>query len=195
MEWITLNNGVTMPLLGLGLYKATKQKELESAVQAALAGGYTLFDTAQMYENEAMLGVSLEQSGYPRQELFLTTKIDTGNMGRVLDSFDESLARLRTSYLDLLLIHWPGQDRRRLVDAWRDMETLYARGKVRAIGVCNCTQRHLEWILEEGTVIPAINQVERHPLNNRKNLLQWCRDRGIQGEAWSPLLRDRKSVV
>lgn len=191
MEWITLNNDVNMPLLGLGLYKTTNKEEMEEAVASALKAGYRLFDTAQMYGNEDLLGEALEKSDCSRQELFLTSKIDTGNMSYqdVLASFEVSLEKLKTSYLDLLLIHWPGQRRERLIQAWKALEALYVRGKVRAIGVCNCVERHLEWILEEGEVIPAINQIERHPLCNEKRLLEWCHKRSIQVEAWSPLIR------
>lgn len=191
MEWIALNNGVSMPLLGLGLYKTTEKNEMDQAISAAWEAGYRLYDTAQMYGNEELLGDALRRGGYPREELFLTSKIDTGNMSRqsVLTSFAESLNKLKTSYLDLLLIHWPGQRRERLMEAWKALEEIYAQGNVRAIGVCNCVPRHLEWILEEGNVIPAVNQIERHPLRNEKQMLDWCQTRGIQLEAWSPLLR------
>lgn len=186
---IELNNGVKMPILGLGVYLTLDKTEMETAIQAALEAGYRSFDTAQMYHNEALLGEVLEETGFPREELFLTSKVDLENMGyeATLKSFEETLQRLRTDYLDLFLIHWPGQKKERLLDTWRAMEKLYKDGKVRAIGVCNCRPKHLEWIMDECEIVPVLNQVERNPRLNDKDLFDWCKERGIWLEAWRPL--------
>ncbi len=191
MEYLTLNNGIAMPILGLGIYKMTDYEEMEKAVGYALEAGYRSFDTAQMYGNEAMLGKALQHREIDREDLFLTSKVDLGNMGyeAALKSFEQSLQALRTDYLDLFLVHWPGQQRKRLVDTWKAMESLYQDKKVRAIGVCNCQEKHLNWILESARIIPAVNQVERNPLMNDRALFSWCQSRQIQMEAWRPLLK------
>ncbi len=120
METIQLNNGVAMPVLGLGVYKTLDEQEMKEAVTSALDAGYRSFDTAQMYKNEALLGKVLKQTAFPRNELFLTSKVDLGNMGydMAIASFAETLKKLQTDYLDLFLIHWPGQQKRRLQDTW-----------------------------------------------------------------------------
>lgn len=189
----TLNNGVSFPALGLGVYKTTDKKEMRIAVEAALEAGYRSFDTAQMYENEDLLGKALKASKFPRKELFLTSKVDVSNMGyaRTLKSFQKSLDKLKTDYLDLFLIHWPGQQEDRCVETWRALEELYQQKMVRAIGVSNFLEKHIEWVLKAGAIVPAVNQIERHPLNRQKALHEWCEERGIQGEAWSPLLRGK----
>lgn len=186
---VELNNGVKMPILGLGVYQTLDKIEMETAIHAALEAGYRSFDTAQMYHNEALLGEVLEQTDFPREELFLTSKVNLENMGyeNTLKSFEETLQKLRIDYLDLFLVHWPGQKKERLIDTWRAMEKLYRDGKVRAIGVCNCRPKHLEWIMEECEIVPVLNQVERNPRLNEKDLFDWCMSRGIQLEAWRPL--------
>ena len=188
---VTLNNGVKMPVLGLGVYKTLDAEEMRRAVDGALRAGYTSFDTAQMYENEHLLGEALERAGVSRGGIFLTSKVDLCNMGyeNAKASFYESLEKLRTDYLDLFLIHWPGQKKERLKETWRALEELAAAGKIRAIGVCNCTPRHIGWLTEEGGTIPALNQIERHPLFNQQKLCAWCMEHGIHVEAWAPLVR------
>ena len=127
---VLLNNGVKIPVIGLGVYKVTDPGEIEVAVESALEAGYRAFDTAQMYRNEQMLGQSLKNAGIPREEIFLTSKVDLGNMGyqKTLDTFQESLEKLQTDYLDLFLIHWPGQDKERVLGTWKAMEELYQKG-------------------------------------------------------------------
>ena len=188
---ITLNNGVAMPLLGLGVFRTNTPREMADAIGWAWEAGYRSFDTAQMYGNEGLLGNAIHQLGLPREEIFLTSKINLGNMGqqRTLSSFQKSLEQLRTDYLDLVLIHWPGQRPQRLVETWQTLEELYAAGHVRAIGVSNCLPRHLEMLLERCSVVPAVNQVERNPLSSANHILSWCHSRGIHLEAWSPLCK------
>lgn len=189
--FIELNNGVMMPRLGLGLYKTTDEAEMQTAVTSALEACYQSFDTAQMYQNEELLGHALQQSGAKRENLFLTSKVDLGNMGydAALASFEQSLNKLKTEYLDLFLIHWPGQQKERCVATWRALEKLYYDKRVRAIGVSNFYARHLDWLLLECDVIPAVNQIERNPLLQVPKLSAYCQSHHIKAEAWSPLLR------
>lgn len=196
MYTVKLNNGVEMPVLGLGVYKMLDADEMKSAVNAALEAGYRSFDTAQMYHNESLLGQVLSDTGIARKNIFLTSKVDTGNMGyqKTLDSFEESLEKLRTDYLDLFLVHWPGQQKQRLQETWKALEELCDAKKIRAIGVCNCMPKHIDWLCENGGTVPAVNQVERHPLNNEQSLQDWCSLRNIIMEAWAPLIRGNFNI-
>ena len=188
---VSLYNGIEMPLVGLGVFKTNDQKEMDNAVRYALEAGYRSFDTAQMYQNDHILGESLRRLDLVRSDVFLTSKLDNPNQGydKALLSFEESLRKLKTDYLDLFLIHWPGQKRSRLIESWRALERLHKEGRIRAIGVSNCMKRHLQWMAEDCDVMPAVNQIERHPLLNQNGLAQWCTQRGIQVEAWGPLVR------
>lgn len=194
-QFIKLNGGVRMPLLGLGVYKTTRKDEMDLAVEAALEAGYRSFDTAQMYRNEALLGSALQKSGVERERVFLTSKVDNINQGyhSTLRSFELSLNRLKTNYLDLFLIHWPGQKKERCLDTWQAMIDLLNRRRARAIGVCNCLPGHLGW-LEESGVRPAVNQIERNPLNKQDQVVAYCREKGIALEAWAPLIRGNLSA-
>lgn len=191
MEYIKLNNGTSIPVIGLGVYKTTDKEEMLTAVNAALDAGYRLFDTAQMYKNEDLLGDALKEIGFPREQLFLTSKVDRYFMSydQVLNSLEESLAKLHTTYLDMFMIHWPGQDKARLLDVYKAMEKAYEEKKIRAIGVCNCEVKHLQWILDNAKVKPVINQVERNPWNNEKPIQDFCFAHDIKVEAWAPLLK------
>lgn len=191
-QFIILNNGVKMPLLGLGVYKTNDAADMETAVSAALAAGYRSFDTAQMYGNEGLLGAALKQSGFSRESLFLTSKVNNCNQGyhAALRSFDISLNRLNTDYLDLFLIHWPGQKETRLQDTWQAMIELMARHRIRAIGVCNCLPRHIGWLGGSG-VVPAVNQIECNPFQPQSATVFYCEAQGIAVEAWAPLNRGK----
>lgn len=188
---VILNNGVKMPILGLGVFKTTEKGEMQTAVHAALQNGYRAFDTAQLYKNEALLAEALRGEEVPRNELFITSKVDVANMGyeKTLASFYESLEKMQLDYFDLFLVHWPGQQKERVIETWRALEKVYHEKKVRAIGVSNFLPRHLEWILENCEIKPTVNQYERNPLNVRMELGKWCMDHEIQPEAWAPLLR------
>jgi diketogulonate reductase-like aldo/keto reductase len=183
---VTLNNGVKMPRLGLGVWKCAG-KEAEQAVAWALEAGYRHIDTARIYENEAEVGRALRASGIARKEIFVTTKLWTDDHGydQALKSFDASLARLGLDYVDLYLSHFPVSGKRR--ETWRALERLVADGKCRAVGVSNYTVAHLEDILAQSSVVPAANQVEFHPFLFQRDLLAFCRERKIQLEAYSPL--------
>lgn len=186
-----LNNGVEIPEMGLGVYKMNAGKEMDDAVRYAYEQGYRLFDTAQMYKNESGLGEALEKNRIPRQDIFLISKVDNCNQGygRTIESFGESLERLKTDYLDSFLVHWPGQNRERMLDTWKAMEKLYTDGKVRSIGVCNFEVCQLEYLLANCKVRPMIDQIEHTPFMHDEKLLGFCRENEIQVMAWGPLLR------
>ena len=187
MQTIALTEKVRIPVVGLGLWQVKDRDTCISAITAALQAGYRHFDTAQIYGNESFLGEALHASSVPREELFITTKIWNGNQSwdTLIPSFDQSLENLQTPYVDLLLIHFPVTEYRR--PAWRRMEEIARSGRARAIGVSNYTVRHLEELLRECSIKPAVNQVELHVYLQQPDLVKYCRDNGITLEAYSPL--------
>jgi len=193
-DTIELANGVTMPRLGLGTYKSAEGGDAERSVTAALEFGYRSIDTASLYGNEAGIGAAIAASGVPRSELFLTSKMwnDEQGFDTTLSAFERSLARLGTSYLDLYLVHWP---REQTHDTWRALERLYAEGAVRAIGVCNHLEHHLEALLAVADVPPMIDQYEFHPWLQQPSLRAYCQSHGIVVEAWAPLMKGRVAEV
>lgn len=188
---ITLNNGVKMPQLGLGVWKAEDGPEVEQAVEAAIGYGYRLIDTASVYGNESGVGKAVKSSGVSREELFITTKLWNTDQGfdETLRAFDASLLNLGMDYVDLYLIHWPQPGLDRASETWKAFERLYDEGRVRAIGVSNFQPEHLEDLLEQATVVPAVNQIELHPTFNQAETRKYCEEKGIQVESWSPLMR------
>jgi methylglyoxal/glyoxal reductase len=186
-----LANQVQMPWLGLGVYKAQEGEEVKQAVLAAIRNGYRSIDTAALYRNEEGVGAAIRQSGVPREELFITTKVWNEDQGyeSTLAAFETSRQKLQLDYIDLYLIHWPLPKKNKYKETWRALEKLYRDGKVRAIGVSNFQAPHLEDLLSTCEVAPMVNQVEFHPLLTQKKLLAFCKARGIQLEAWSPLMR------
>jgi len=190
---VTLSNGVRMPWLGLGTWRSADGDEVEAAVRVALEAGYRHVDTAAVYRNETGVGRAIRESGVAREDVFVTTKLwnDAQREGpdAVRRAFDESLARLGLDELDLYLVHWPVEGCWR--DAWRVLEDLYEEGRCRAIGVSNFLVHHLEALLEDCRIVPMVNQVEFHPWLVQPELLATCRARGIQHEAWSPLMQGR----
>ena len=187
---ITLNNGVEMPQLGFGVFLVPPDEVVEP-VRTALDAGYRLIDTATLYGNEEGVGRAIAGSGVPRDELFVTTKVWNSDQGydRTLRAFDNSIKLLGLDVVDLYLIHWPQPARDLYVDTWRALEQLYADGRARAIGVSNFTPEHLDRVLAEGTVVPAVNQVELHPGFPQVELREMHARHGIATEAWSPLGR------
>lgn len=186
-----LNNGVEIPVLGLGVYKTLEPEDMRRAVDSALEAGYTLFDTAEMYENEALLGEALEASGADRKELFITSKLLMDHMSYegAMEAFDKTLKDLRTDYLDMFLIHWPGQKKERLLETWRALEDLYLEGRVRAIGMSNFLIKHVDWILESCRVKPVIDQKEHNPRFTEPKLNEYLKAHDIALQSWSPLMR------
>ncbi|WP_276539759.1 aldo/keto reductase [Paenibacillus polysaccharolyticus] len=183
----TLNNGVKMPWLGFGVFKVKDGDEVVSAVKTAIEAGYRSIDTAKVYNNESGVAQGIRESGIAREDLFITTKVWNSDQGyeSTLAAFEESMQRLELEYLDLYLIHWPVKGKYK--DTWRALEKLYKEGRVRAIGVSNFQTHHLEDLLMDATIKPAVNQVELHPLLTQKELRDYCSTHEIQIEAWSPL--------
>ncbi|MFF9281377.1 aldo/keto reductase [Streptomyces griseosporeus] len=185
---ITLNNGVEMPQLGFGVWQVPDD-EAERAVATALQAGYRSIDTAAIYGNEEGTGRAIAASGLPREDVFVTTKLWNSDQGydSTLRAFDTSLAKLGLDYVDLYLIHWPLPGRGRYVDTYKAFEKLHADGRIRAIGVSNFLPEHLERLIAETSVIPAVNQIELHPYLQQHAAREYHAEQGIATEAWSPL--------
>lgn len=184
MEYKVLSNGVKMPQLGYGVYQVTKE-ECERCVLDALKVGYRLIDTAQSYFNEDEVGNAIKKSGVPREEIFLTTKVWIGHYGyeECKASIEESMRKLQTDYLDLLLLHQPFSD---YYGAWRALEEYYEAGKLRAIGISNFYPDRMIDIATFARIKPMINQVEIHPYHQQEESKKWHDKYGIQMEAWAP---------
>ena len=182
-----LNNGLEIPQIGVGTW-TLRGETAQQNVRLALETGFRHIDTAQMYENESEVGQGIADSGVPRGEIFVTTKVSTNIMRKgceaVRQSIDESLAKLKTDYIDLLLIHWPVKDCVR--DTWQVMENYVRQGKVRSIGVSNFNRHHLDDLLSYANIRPVINQIEVHPLMTQEENIAYNRSLGIQVEAWGP---------
>jgi diketogulonate reductase-like aldo/keto reductase len=185
----TLNNGRTMPWLGLGVWQIRSEAETERVVCTAIEKGYRSIDTARIYGNERGVGRAIRSCGVRREELFITTKVWTDDIraGRIAAAFEESMKLLELEYLDLYLVHWPVQGR--VTQAWQSMEELAQSGRVRTIGVSNHLRVHLDELLAGASIVPAVNQIEFHPYLQSRPLLAFCREQKIQVEAWSPLMQ------
>jgi diketogulonate reductase-like aldo/keto reductase len=189
---VKLNNGIQMPVFGLGTYQARPGKETKEAVLYALEIGYRLIDTAAMYENEEAVGEAVRESGIPREEIFITTKLWNSDHGyeKALAAFDESLEKLGLSYIDLYLIHFPVEGLRN--QSWKALEKLLEQGKCRSIGVSNYMIWHLEELLKNSSTVPAVNQVEFSPYLYLKDLHEFCNSHNILLESYSPLTKGHK---
>ncbi|MGW2340101.1 aldo/keto reductase [Streptomyces sp. NPDC001661] len=187
---VTLNNGVTMPQLGFGVFQVPDD-EAHAAVTGALEAGYRSIDTAALYENEKGTGQAIADSGLAREDVFVTTKLWNTEQGRdtALRAFDASLDRLGMDYVDLYLIHWPVPSRDKYVETWQAFEEILASGRARAIGVSNFLPEHLDRLAAETSVVPALNQIELHPRLQQSELRAYDAKHGIATEAWSPLGR------
>ncbi|CAH0255798.1 putative oxidoreductase YtbE [Peribacillus simplex] len=189
----TLHNGVKMPWFGLGVFKVEEGPELVNAVKVAVKHGYRSIDTAAIYENEEGVGQGiregLKEAGISREDLFVTSKVWNADLGyeSTIAAYEKSLKKLGLEYLDLYLIHWPVEGKYK--EAWRALETLYKEGKVKAIGVSNFQIHHLKDLMEDAEVKPMVNQVECHPRLTQKEVQAFCKEQGIQLEAWSPLMQ------
>ncbi len=185
----TLHNGVEMPYFGLGVYLSKDGQEVVNAVQWAIEAGYRHVDTASVYENESGVGAGIKASGVPREDIFLVSKVWNSDQGydTTLSAFEASLERLGTDYLDLYLVHWPVAGKYK--DTWKALERLYREKRIRAIGVSNFMQHHLEDLLEGAEVVPMVNQMEFHPYLVQQALLDFCNANHIQYEAWSPMMQ------
>lgn len=187
-ESVVLSNGVKMPKLGLGVWKAQEGGEVEQAVEAAIRAGYRSIDTATVYQNESGVQKGIEASGIPRDELFITTKVWNDDQGydSTLRAFEESCKRLKIEVVDLYLIHWPVTGK--FIDTWKALEKLYEEKVVRAIGVSNFHIHHLEKLSTKANIAPMVNQFEFHPYLTQEELRKYCADHKIQVEAYSPLM-------
>jgi diketogulonate reductase-like aldo/keto reductase len=191
MDKITLNTGATIPGIGFGTWEITPDSEAKQAVLTALEAGYRLIDTARIYGNERGVGEAIRESGIPRGDLFITTKLWNDDQGydRTLQACQASLEKLGLDYLDLYLIHWPATGKRH--DSWRAFGELQAQGLIKAAGVSNYTVDHLEELAKRSDLVPAVNQVEFHPFiyEQQQPILEYCLKHDILLEAYSPLSR------
>lgn len=208
MNTYQLNNGVEISVLGFGTFKAKDGEEAYRAVLEALKAGYRHIDTAAIYQNEESVGQAIKDSGVPREEMFVTTKLWNSQQTyeQTRQALEKSIEKLGLDYLDLYLIHWPNPKPLRENDAWktrnaevwRAMEDLYQEGKIRAIGVSNFLPHHLDALLETATIVPAVNQVRLAPGVYQDQVVAYCREKGILLEAWGPFgqgeLFDSKQV-
>ena len=201
MKEVVLNNGVKIPVIGFGTYKSTIDEGFR-IIADAIKAGYRHLDTAALYENEEEVGQALSESGIDRKEFFITSKLRRNCLGyeNTKREFEESLKKLKTDYLDLYLIHWPRSDYGREDfddwkdldrESWRAMEELVKDGKIRAIGVSNFLPHHLDNLLLNAEIVPAVNQLELHPGYLQKEAVEYSRKKGIEIEAWSPMGRAR----
>jgi len=184
-----------MPWLGLGVFQSKEGNEVINAVKVALNNGYRSIDTAAIYQNERGVGQAIQESGLPREAVFLTSKVWNTEQGYKTThaAFEESLEKLQTDYLDLYLIHWPKGAKS--TETWKALEELYEKGKIKAIGVSNFLVHHLEDFLPHCKVVPAVNQVEFHPELIQADLLKFCRQKSIQLEAWSPIMKGKVNDI
>lgn len=186
---LTLADGNKMPQEGFGLYKVDDQETMTAAVRQAYQDGYRLFDTAQLYGNEGQVGAAFDQLGIPRQDYFLTTKVAEVNQGydSTISSVKESLKKLRTDYVDLLLVHWPIQ--RAFFNTWRALEDLEKAGLTKSIGVSNYQIIHLQYLATKAHEMPVVDQIELHPRLTQTPMLAFNQTHNIVTQAWSPLGR------
>ncbi|MBG9210458.1 MULTISPECIES: aldo/keto reductase [Mammaliicoccus] len=191
---IEFYNGNSIPALGLGTFRVENNDECREAVKHAIISGYRHIDTAQTYHNEEKVGQGikegLEATGLNREDLFITTKLWMTDYGRenVQSAYEASLKRLGLDYVDLYLIHWPGQDKDLIIETWKSMENLYNEGKIKNIGVSNFHVHHLEELLQEASIKPVINQIECHPYLTQKELRAYLEAQKIVAQSWSPLM-------
>lgn len=193
MKFVTLNNGVKMPMEGFGVFQVSDMAQCEQAVVDAIQSGYRLIDTAAAYFNEEAVGAAIKRAGVPREELFITTKLWVQDAGyeEAKKAFQVSLDKLGLDYLDLYLIHQPLGD---YYGAWRAMEELYNEGKIKAIGVCNFYPERLADLCLTAKVTPAVNQVELHPFFQQENALATMKEFGVQPQAWGPLAEGKHGI-
>ena len=192
---VKLNNGIEMPYFGLGVFEADDGQEVITAIHEALEAGYRHVDTATLYQNEAGVGEAVRTSGLRREEIFVTTKVWNSDQGyrKALDAFQYSLDLMKLDYIDLYLIHWPV--RGLYIETWRALEEIYANGLAKAIGVSNFMEHHLNDLLSHASVVPAVNQIEYHPYIQQPSLIKFCKQKGIQPEAWSPIIKGRVNSI
>lgn len=195
MKEFTLNNGTKIPSVGVGVFRVEDAKIAYETVKTALEVGYRHIDTAMIYGNEEAVGKAMHDSGIPREEIFLTTKLwnDDQRAGKEEEAIATSLKKLGTDYVDLYLVHWPVKET--YVTVWKKMEAIYKSGKAKAIGVSNYKTHHLADLLDKAEVIPAVNQIECYPYLSQAQTVQFCLERNIRPEAWGPLGAGKSDVL
>ncbi|MFM2362176.1 MAG: hypothetical protein RLZZ316_1078, partial [Bacteroidota bacterium] len=193
MQYIQLNNGVAMPVLGFGVFQITDPHECEKSVLEAIDTGYRLIDTAASYENEAAVGKAIKESALQRNELFITTKvwIHANGYQNTLKSFENSLMRLQIEYIDLYLMHQPYGD---VYSTWRAMQELYKTGQVKAIGVCNFHTDRLMDLIVHNEIVPAVNQIETHPFHQQVETQLFLQENNVQIESWGPFAEGKNNI-
>ena len=191
MEYVTFNNGVKMPLVGFGTFR-TKGEECRDAVLCAIRTGYRMIDTAQGYRNEEFVGEAIRTCGVPRDELFITTKVNYSSFENARAAVEESLVKLGSDYVDLVLLHWPFGN---IYAAWRALEAMYKEGKIRAIGVSNFEPDRFIDLCAFNEIVPAVNQVEMNVLCQRKTEREWMAQYGIAPEAYAPLGQGKRDEM
>lgn len=191
-----LNNGLAIPAQGYGVFRIEDGENVYNAVLKALDAGYRLIDTAYIYENEAGVGEAIKDSKIAREEIFVTTKVWNSDQGydKTIKAFHASMERMKLDYIDLYLVHWPGEDKDQYIDTYKALEKLYKDGLSKSIGVCNFEIHHLKTLMENTDVVPAINQIEIHPLFSQKETIKFCKDNNIQVEAWGPLMQGKEGL-
>ncbi len=195
MKKFKLNNGTEIPSIGVGVFRVEEAIIAQEMVETALAIGYRHIDTAMIYGNEEAVGKAIKNSGVPREEIFLTTKLWNADQrsGKVQEALEESLRKLKTEYVDLYLVHWPVAET--YVKVWSKMEAIYKSGKAKAIGVSNYQTHHIEDLLKQAEVVPAVNQFESYPYFTQEPLIKYCKEKGIYPEAWGPLGAGQTDVL
>jgi diketogulonate reductase-like aldo/keto reductase len=193
MEYITLNNGLKMPILGFGVFQINDLEQCEQSVVDAIESGYRLIDTAASYMNEEAVGKAIKRSGVPRDELFITTKlwIQSDGYEGTKKAFEDSLRKLQIDYLDLYLIHQPYGD---VYGEWRAMQELYKEGKIKAIGVSNFHPDRLMDLIIHNETVPAVNQVETHPFHQQHDAHKIMDENNVQIEAWGPFAEGKNDI-
>lgn len=199
MQYTKLLNNIEIPMLGYGTYKTAADEEGLQMIKDAIKAGYRHIDTAQGYKNEHLVGQAIRESGIPRNQFFVTTKVWNDNQGydKTKESIEESLNKLNIDYIDLLLIHWPipqgkNDEWKKLNQkTWKAMEEYYDAGLIKAIGVSNFLEHHLNNLLESARIMPMVNQLEIHPYYQQQSTVKFCQDKGIIVESWGPLMRGK----
>jgi len=193
MDTLLLSNGMSLPVLGMGTF-GIKEENMPRAIEAAIAAGIRLFDTAPNYKVDSSLGQAIKQTGLRREEIIIVEKVDNRDQLKPIRiALEECLARLRTDYIDLYLIHWPFPGR--YVNTWLQMEELRSEGMVKSIGVCNFMPHHLAHLIRKSTTVPVVNQIELHPLFTQRNTLEYCRKKDIAVMAYTPLGRMNPALI